>query len=99
MGSYVLNLDKIEYVKFKPAILFKLVEGAPLQVDVSANFMFFEKFTAGLSYRLSASLSAIVGFQITNGLYLGYGYDRETTKLNIEEELVQMRLSLEIVFK
>ncbi|MFH6996269.1 type IX secretion system membrane protein PorP/SprF, partial [Flavobacterium sp. FlaQc-48] len=24
----------------------------------------------------------MVGFQITDGLYLGYGYDRETTNLN-----------------
>ncbi|SHH00669.1 PorP/SprF family type IX secretion system membrane protein [Flavobacterium defluvii] len=82
MGGYVFDLDKLEYIKFKPAALVKMVEGAPLQVDVSANFMFFEKFVAGVSYRWSASLSGIVGFQITDGLYLGYGYDRETTKLN-----------------
>ncbi|SEO01936.1 type IX secretion system membrane protein, PorP/SprF family [Flavobacterium sp. CF108] len=82
MGGYVFDLDKLQYIKFKPATLIKLVEGAPLQVDVSANFMFFEKFVAGLSYRWSASVSGIVGFQITDGLYLGYGYDRETTKLN-----------------
>ncbi|MCD9576622.1 PorP/SprF family type IX secretion system membrane protein [Flavobacterium soyae] len=82
MGGYVFDLDKLQYIKFKPATLIKMVEGAPLQVDVSANFMFFEKFVAGLSYRWSASVSGIVGFQITDGLYLGYGYDRETTKLN-----------------
>ena len=82
MGGYVFNLDKYEYVKFKPAILTKMVEGAPLQVDVSANFMFYDKFMAGVAYRWSASLSAMVGFQITDGLYLGYGYDRETTHLN-----------------
>ncbi|CAC9975383.1 PorP/SprF family type IX secretion system membrane protein [Flavobacterium panici] len=82
MGGYVFDLDKLQYIKFKPATLVKMVEGAPLQVDVSANFMFFEKFVAGLSYRWSASVSGIVGFQITDGLYLGYGYDRETTKLN-----------------
>ncbi|KOP39903.1 type IX secretion system membrane protein PorP/SprF [Flavobacterium sp. WLB] len=82
MGGYVFDLDKLQYIKFKPATLVKMVEGAPLQVDISANFMFFEKFVAGLSYRWSASVSGIVGFQITDGLYLGYGYDRETTKLN-----------------
>jgi hypothetical protein len=59
-----------------------MVQGAPLQVDVSANFMFYDKFMIGAAYRWSASLSAMVGFQITDGLYLGYGYDRETTKLN-----------------
>jgi hypothetical protein len=44
--------------------------------------MFFDKFTLGASYRWSAAVSAMVGFQITDGLYAGYAYDRETTKLN-----------------
>jgi len=73
-----LNRD----IKFKPAVLTKLVEGSPLQVDLSANFMFNDKFVVGVAYRWSAALSAMVGFQITDGLYLGYGYDRETTNLN-----------------
>ncbi|KAF2328551.1 PorP/SprF family type IX secretion system membrane protein [Flavobacterium daemonense] len=82
MAGYVFDLDKYQYIKFKPAVLTKMVTGAPLQVDLSANFMFFDKFVAGVAYRWSASLSAMVGFQITDGLYLGYGYDHETTQLN-----------------
>ncbi|WP_264537563.1 type IX secretion system membrane protein PorP/SprF [Flavobacterium sp. N1736] len=82
MGGYVFNLDRYEYYKFKPAVLAKMVEGAPLQVDISANFMFVDKFVLGAAYRWSASVSAMAGFQITDGLYIGYGYDRETTKLN-----------------
>ncbi len=82
IGGYVFNLDTYQYYKFKPAVLAKMVEGAPLQVDISANFMFLDKFTLGVAYRWSASISAIAGFQITDGLYMGYGYDRETTKLN-----------------
>jgi type IX secretion system PorP/SprF family membrane protein len=82
MAGYVFDLDKYQYIKFKPALLTKMVEGAPLQVDVSANFMLIDKFVVGVAYRWSASLSAMIGFQITDGLYLGYGYDRETTNLN-----------------
>lgn len=82
MGGYVFDLDKYQYIKFKPAILAKMVEGAPLQVDISANFMFIDKFVLGVAYRWSASVSAMAGFQITDGLYIGYGYDRETTNLN-----------------
>lgn len=82
MAGYVFNLDHYQYVKFKPALLTKMVEGAPLQVDVSANFMFADKFVVGVAYRWSAALSAMVGFQITDGLHIGYGYDRETTRLN-----------------
>ena len=80
IAGYVFNFN--DYIKFKPAMLTKMVEGAPLQVDVSGNFMFYDKLMLGVSYRWSASLSAMVGFQITDGLYIGYGYDRETTNLD-----------------
>lgn len=81
IAGYVFDLDRYETVKFKPAILTKMVEGSPLQIDASANFMFNDKFVIGVAYRWSASVSALAGFQITDGLYLGYAYDRETTKL------------------
>lgn len=79
MGGYVFNLS--QEIKFKPAALIKMVEGAPLQVDVSANFLFFEKLTLGAAYRWDAAISVMAGFQITDGLYIGYGYDNETTNL------------------
>ncbi|WP_029273142.1 type IX secretion system membrane protein PorP/SprF [Flavobacterium sp. KJJ] len=79
MAGYVFDINYD--VKFKPALLTKMVQGAPLQVDVSGNFMFYDKFTLGVAYRWSASLSAMAGFQISDGLYLGYGYDHETTNL------------------
>ncbi|MFH6962453.1 type IX secretion system membrane protein PorP/SprF [Flavobacterium plurextorum] len=81
MGGYVFDLDKYQYIKFKPAVLVKMVEGAPLQVDLSANFMFNDKFVVGAAYRWSAAVSAMAGFQVSDGLYIGYAYDRETTKL------------------
>jgi len=81
IAGYVFNLDRLEYMKFKPAIMTKMVEGAPLQVDVSGNFMFNDKFVLGLAYRWSASVSAMAGFQVTKGMYIGYGYDHETTQL------------------
>jgi type IX secretion system PorP/SprF family membrane protein len=68
-------------LKFKPAFVVKMVSGAPLQVDLTANFLFAEKFTVGLAYRWSAALSALVGFKVNDRLSIGYGYDRETTRL------------------
>ncbi len=79
IAGYVFDLK--DYIKFKPAVLTKMVEGAPLQVDASANFMFYDKLMLGVSYRWSAALSAMVGFQVSDGLYIGYGYDNETTNL------------------
>ncbi|MFT5254142.1 MAG: type IX secretion system PorP/SprF family membrane protein [Flavobacteriales bacterium] len=77
--GYVFDLNY--NVKFKPALLTKIVTGAPAQVDISGNFLFSDKFTVGVAYRWSAAVSAMVGFQVTDGLYIGYGYDLETTKL------------------
>jgi type IX secretion system PorP/SprF family membrane protein len=80
IGGYVFDINST--LKFKPAVLTKMVIGAPLQVDLSGNFMFNEKFVVGVAYRWSAALSAMVGFQISDGMYIGYGYDRETTRLS-----------------
>lgn len=79
IAGYVFDLNY--NLKFKPSLLTKVVEGAPLQVDLSANFLFNEKFTAGLAYRWDAAVSAMAGFQVSNGLFIGYAYDAETTKL------------------
>ena len=79
IAGYVFDLN--QDIKFKPALITKMVEGAPLQIDVSGNFMFSEKFVVGVAYRWSAALSGMVGFQVSDGLYIGYGYDRETTNL------------------
>ena len=77
--GYVFDLNG--NLKFKPALLTKVVGGAPLQVDFSANFMFNEKFTLGAAYRWSAAVSGMVGFQLNDQLLLGLAYDRETTQL------------------
>jgi type IX secretion system PorP/SprF family membrane protein len=77
--GYVFDLNY--NVKFKPALLTKIVTGTPAQVDISGNFLFSDKFTVGVAYRWSAAVSAMVGFQVTDGLYLGYGYDLDTTNL------------------
>jgi type IX secretion system PorP/SprF family membrane protein len=79
MGGLVFELN--DTVKFKPAFLGKMSNGAPLQLDVSGNFLFNDKFMVGATYRWSAAISAMVGFQISDGMYIGYGYDRESTNL------------------
>ena len=79
IGGYVFNLN--EEFKFKPAVLTKMVSGAPLSVDLSANVMYREKFTLGVAYRYDVTFSGLTGFQISDGLMLGYAYDYDTTEL------------------
>jgi type IX secretion system PorP/SprF family membrane protein len=79
IGGYVFDLSPS--LKFKPAFLAKAVEGAPLQLDLSGNFLINEKFVLGGAWRWDAAWSAMVGFQVSEQLFIGYGYDRETTNL------------------
>ena len=77
--GYVYDLNRDW--KFKPTLLTKLVAGAPLQVDLSANFMYNDTFIFGAAYRWSAAVSGMFGFYIDDGFLLGVAYDREITEL------------------
>jgi type IX secretion system PorP/SprF family membrane protein len=77
--GYVWDLNP--FLKFKPTLLSKIVLGAPLQVDLSANFMLNEKFILGAAYRWDAALSGMAGFQLSNKFLIGIAYDKETTEL------------------
>ncbi len=79
IAGYVFDLN--DNLKFKPATLVKVVSGAPLEWDASANFLINQKFTIGASYRWSAALSALAGFQVTDELFIGVGYDYQTTDI------------------
>ncbi len=74
--------DITQDILFKPAVLTKIVSGSPLQVDVSSNFQFYDKFTIGASYRLDAAVSFLAGFQLNPNWFLGYAYDFDTTNLS-----------------
>ncbi|WP_121668028.1 PorP/SprF family type IX secretion system membrane protein [Mesonia aquimarina] len=79
IGGLVFDLS--ENTKLKPAFLMKNVSGAPLVVDFSANFLFYEAFTLGVSYRTGDSVSGLAAFQVTNQILVGYSYDYTTSAL------------------
>jgi len=79
IAGYVFDLS--DNLKFKPATLVKVVSGSPLQLDVSANFLLYEKVTLGVSYRWSAAISALVGFQATDEIFIGFAYDYQSTDI------------------
>ena len=75
--GYVFDINT--NVKFKPAVLSKIVANAPLSVDVSANFLLKDRFTLGLAYRWKDAVSALVGIQVNDKLHIGYAYDLTTS--------------------
>jgi type IX secretion system PorP/SprF family membrane protein len=80
IAGYLFDIN--QDILFKPALLTKVVSGAPLQLDLSANFQMYEKFTIGASYRLDAAVSFLTGFQLNPSWFVGYGYDLDTNTLS-----------------
>ncbi|WP_418512065.1 type IX secretion system membrane protein PorP/SprF [Corallibacter sp.] len=82
-GGYVFTLS--ENTKLKPAFLVKATNGAPLSYDITANFLFYEKFWLGGGYRINESTSALAGiadFQVSKQLRIGYAYEYPLSEIN-----------------
>jgi type IX secretion system PorP/SprF family membrane protein len=78
-GGYVFDLT-YDW-RFKPSTMIKATLGAPVSVDLSANFLFDEALEVGASYRLGDSVSLLMGAQVTESLRVGYSYDFTTSEL------------------
>lgn len=78
-GGYVFNLN--DNLKFKPAFMTKAVAGAPMSLDLTANFLINNVFELGAGYRWDDSVSGLVNFKITPSLRIGYAYDYTLSNL------------------
>lgn len=79
IGGYVFDIG--ESLKFKPAFLINSIAGAPLNTNVSANFLINNKLTLGAAYRFGNAASGLAGFQIGGSTFIGYSYDYNTNGL------------------
>jgi type IX secretion system PorP/SprF family membrane protein len=79
IGGYVFQLGS--NLKVKPTTMFKIVDGSPIQWDASLNFLISNTVTLGTAYRLDSALSFLAGFQMSEKLFVGLGYDYSTTIL------------------
>jgi type IX secretion system PorP/SprF family membrane protein len=80
-GGYVFDLNP--NLKFKPFVMLKSSVNAPMSVDISTNFMIYDKLELGATYRLEDSFGAMVNFAITPNLRIGYAYDHIVSDLNV----------------
>jgi type IX secretion system PorP/SprF family membrane protein len=81
IAGYVMELN--ERLDFKPAVLTKIVGGAPVAYDFSANFLLDKRIVMGAAYRLGASVSALLGFQANRNFYFGYAFDYNTSPMRL----------------
>ena len=79
-AGYVFDLS--ETVKLRPATIIKAVSGAPLSVDLSANFFFMDRLSVGAAYRIDDSVAGVLGYQITDQFRAGYAHDFTLSELS-----------------
>lgn len=87
MGGILFELN--ETVKLKPAVLVKYAENAPIDIDLNASLILFDKLWVGATYRFGnfqednfgESVDFILQYQITNPIKIGIAYDFTLSKV------------------
>jgi type IX secretion system PorP/SprF family membrane protein len=79
IAGYVFDLS--EDLKFKPTFLTKATWGAPVEIDLTGNFLLKEKVWLGAMYRIGDSFGFIAQWIFDRQLRVGYSVDFTTTRL------------------
>ena len=79
-SGFVVDLNR--YLKLKPSVLLKMVQGAPIEMDFSAMLLIEDRVWVGLSYRSFDSVDFLLELQLNSKFSLGYAYDYSVTDLN-----------------
>lgn len=66
---------------FKPSILMRFVNNAPLSAELNAAMLYKKQFWMGLGYRYPSGIIAIAQFMINESFKIGYSYDFYGNKL------------------
>lgn len=80
IAGYVFKLNSD--LAFKPSFVEKVVAGAPLSTDITAQLFYKEKFWLGMSYRLGDAIAFLFEMKLTDQLMMGYSYDITLSKLS-----------------
>lgn len=95
-GGYVFALH--ENIIVKPNVLFKYVDGAPLQADFNLNMLLQPLIWLGVSYRSLESVSVLFQLQISSSMQLGYSYDLAATSRLAQTNSGSHEIMLNYVF-
>lgn len=79
MGGYVMELNRD--LKFKPSFMMRVVQGAPMSLDLNANFLLRDKVWFGGMYRLGNGLGFMAQYRFNEQLRGGYAFDLTTTRI------------------
>lgn len=79
-GGYVFRLSSV--VDFKPSVLLKVTENAPVTFDVNLNFLFMNRLWIGPYYRFNESVGLNMAVIVKDMLTIGYSFDYPYNGLN-----------------
>ena len=86
IAGTVFNLNETGSIKLKPTTFFKITQGAPIEMDLTALFYFQDKYWVGPMLRTTDALGVLAGLNITDQFSLGYSFDwslgNKTAKYN-----------------
>jgi len=80
IGGYMYKMNP--RLKFKPTFLVKYTNGAPVSVDLTANFLLNNKLWLGVAYRVTESFGALMSLNVSDNFKFGYSYEFNTSALN-----------------
>jgi len=79
IGGYVMDLSSD--IKFKPSFMFRTVEGAPMSLDLNANFLLRDRIWFGAMYRWGNAFGLMGQYEVNEQLRVGYAFDLTTTRI------------------
>ena len=81
MGGIAVPVS--DNIVLKPSALVKYTQNAPVQIDVNLSALFNDFFWIGASYRTRQAFVAILEFNITDQIRIGYSYDLMFNELRV----------------
>ena len=97
LGGYI-KLSRL--LKLRPSTMLKITPNAPLALDLSAAFIFYDRVWLGANYRLTESAGVLLQYQISNQFKIGYSFDMSTNKLRARTAGThEVLLSYDLLFK
>ena len=79
-AGYNISLTNALF-ELKPAVYFK-TDMVAYQADITVDLVYKKRFSGGLNYRIDDSVDVLLGFEMNNGLKIGYAYDIITSALS-----------------
>lgn len=79
-GGYNLELNDDRFT-VQPSFLMKS-DGTTSQIDLDFLIQYNKKFWGGIGYRNKDAIVVLLGFEMQNGLRIGYSYDLNTSVLS-----------------